>query len=55
MKKALVFVTAFTLVLVAGMAVALMGTPDGDTCEAAAGEKPTTTEAEEPGLSRLAS
>lgn len=47
MKKALVFVTAFALVLVAGMAVALMGTPDGDTGEAAAVEKPTTTEAKE--------
>lgn len=43
MKKALVFVTAFTLVLVAGVAVALIGTPDGDTGEAAAIEKPTTT------------
>jgi hypothetical protein len=47
MKKALVFVTAFALVLVAGMAVALMGTPDGDTGEAAAVEEPTTTEAKE--------
>jgi len=45
MRKALVFVAAFALVLVAGAAVAFMGTPEEDAADAKpqALEKPTTT------------
>ena len=44
MKKALVFVAAFALVLVAGVAVAFMTTPGDDAAgDTAAVDKPTTT------------
>ena len=45
MRKALVFVAAFALVLVAGAAVAFMGTPENDAADETpqALEKPTTT------------
>jgi len=45
MRKALVFVAAFALVLVAGAAVAFMGTPENDAADdkPLALEKPTTT------------
>jgi len=45
MRKALVFVAAFALVLVAGVAVAFMGTPENDAAHETpqALDKPTTT------------